>query len=265
MKYLLVLLLISTQAFASLEKLTIEKLNLDYTGVQGAGDYEKLSLSLSTFMPGPYPLSVEKIENTFVISNPMLQLTWEDPFAVFLGLESLLLKNTNVDIGRLNHSASSDSVVFKPATQSDYKLEKFSFKCVGASNAWNMEDRLMEDCRESMLLTAEQVDVPLDSFLVKILSELPPMPVDVEKPLYDLYLKSERGEVYLYFLARYYVLAGVRAWGHLSYENDLRTIVFRLDQVKFGILPITSLVWRELEKIQHPNLKINRPYIRISR
>jgi hypothetical protein len=68
----------------------------------------------------------------------------------------------------------------------------------------------------------------------------------------------------MYFLATYVVKAGLRTWGNFHYEDDRKSIVIRVDLIKFGIIPVTSLVMKELkDRIKDPDVEINPPFIKI--
>ncbi|MCE9500261.1 MAG: hypothetical protein K8R21_07165, partial [Leptospira sp.] len=53
--------------------------------------------------------------------------------------------------------------------------------------------------------------------------------------------------------------------GHAQFENDGKTFAIRVDEIKFGILPITNTVLSEMQaRIKDPKVKIDPPWIRIT-
>lgn len=260
---LLVISLITTSAFAGLNQVKIQDLNLNYVTPRGTGDFVKFSIDLS-LLPEAYSLELEKVEGSYVLRTPMLDFTWSRPMAFLLGIEGLQTKHLSADLGKHEHMIKGESFSFRPEGDQDYKLLGFEAKCRGESREADLEKRLMEDCREHMLVTTDRAEVPGDFLLVNILKELPRPARVLDRPLEDFYLTSHKGDVFLYFLARYYVTAGLRAWGQLHYEDGFKTAVLKINLIKFGIIPVTGRVMKELKKrIKSPNVVIEPPYIRI--
>ena len=257
---LLTIFLLSSSAFASgLHHLNVQKLNFDYTAPAGQGTVEKLDIGLSKAMDEA--VAVERVGETFVARTTFLDFTWMEPWKFLFDVEALKLENLNLKASKLSHEFSLDhgSVKFK----GEYKIEKMTAKCEGSSDLPDLENRLFEDCRESMIVEMDRLDIPMDFFLVDILNRLPPMPED-EAPLKNFTLTSKQGDFYMYFLAKYVLKAGLRTWGAFHYEEDFKTLVIRVDLVKFGYIPVTSTVLRELKnRIKDPRVQVDPPLIRI--
>lgn len=253
------LLIFSSTAFAGLHHLNVQKLNLDYIAPQGSGTVEKLDIGLSK--AADEAVTVERVGETFVARTSFLDFTWMEPWKFLLDVEALKVEGLSFTAGIQTHKLSLDhgSARF----QGEYKIEKGTARCEGTSELPDLENRLLEDCRESMTVEMDRLDIPMDFFLVDVLSRLPPMPED-NAPLKNFTLSVKQGEFSLYFLAKYVLKAGLRAWGEFHYEEDLKSLVIRVDLIKFGYIPVTGPVMKELKnRIKDPRIKVEPPFIRI--
>ena len=259
---LLAIISLFTPAIAGLEKIHIEKVNLDYVSPKGAGEFEKLNLELA-MLPGPYPMDVEKVGGNYVIRTPMIDLTWTRPGRFLLGLQNLILANFNADVGGKTHAVVAEKIFFNKEGDGAYRLHNLMAKCEGSSTQRKLHHRAFEDCNESMKVEMTKLEVPVDFFLLNIIKSLPLAPRVIDGPLNDFYLTSRKGDFYLYFLARYVVTASLRVWGKWHFENDFKTAVLKVNLIKFGILPVTGTVMKELKKAnKDPRIKIDPPFIR---
>jgi hypothetical protein len=257
-----ILLLISLPSWAGLNRLAVSNLDLDYEAGAGQGVLEKIQVAIKGTAQGPWPVEVEKVEQGLILRTPMLEFTWEEPWGIFLSMQKLLTRGFSLDVGRSKHTLSARQLrATLPVGL--FTIDQLKASCTGTSEDPEIGRRLMDDCRAGMLAEAYRVELPVDFFVRRILDELPEQSAEADQPVFDFYLATERGDFYLYFLARYWVRAGLRSWGHVSFERDHKTMVIRLDRVRFGILTVTSIVWRELRKIQHPSVEVSPPFIRI--
>lgn len=255
---LLTIILFSSSSYAGLKQLGVKNLSLEYTAPKGVGSVEKIEIGLSKVVN--HPLEVERIGETLVVRTPVLDFTWMEPWKFLLDAESISLFNANLSAGKGVHDVSVDQAKFR--LNGEYVLKKAVAHCEGQSTLPDLEFQLLEDCRDLMKVEADRLDVPLDGFLIDILARLP-VP-DEEQPLKNFTLSVKDGDFYMYFLASYVVKAGLRAWGAVHYEDDLKTMVIRVDLIKFGILPVTSIVMKELkDRIKDPRIKIDPPMVRI--
>ncbi len=259
MRLLLIsLFLFSTQAFAGLRHLGVKNLSLEYTSPNGVGSVEKLDIGLSKTLN--HPLEVVRVEDTFVVKTPMLDFHWLAPWKFLLDAKKLTLNQANASAGKGKHDFSVANA--KVTLNGEFSVRNAVAHCEGSSEERDIENQLLEDCREKMTAEADRLDVPLDFVLVDVLARLP-MPEE-EEPLKNFTLKMEHGDFYMYFYASYVFKAGLRTWGAVHYEDELKTMVIRVDLIKFGILPVTSIVMKELrERIKDPKIEIKPPFIRI--
>lgn len=254
----IMMILVSSSAFAGLRHLGVQNLTLDYTAPKGSGSVEKIDIGLSKFLA--HPLEVERIAETLVVTTPMLNFTWIEPWKFLLDAEKVSLVSATVDA----HQKKLDATVAqaKLSLNGDYGLTNATVHCEGTSDLPDLDQALLEDCRENLAVEADRFDVPIDLALIDVLSKLP-QPDDEERPLKNFTLSVKDGEFYMYFLAQVVVKAGLRAWGEMHYEDNLKILVIRVDLIKFGYLPVTSIVMKKLqEAIKDPHVKIEPPFIR---
>ncbi|WP_408096375.1 hypothetical protein ACJVC5_15155 [Peredibacter sp. HCB2-198] len=263
MPFLLVLLSLASFAFAGFDKATIKNLDFEYTAPYGKGTVEKVSLGFS-LAPEVYPIEVNRTESSFELITPFLDVSWKNPWKFFHDLEMLSTNKLNLNVGGKKHTLTIPYISMRPKERGEYKAENVEASCEG-SFAGKLDIRLFEDCREKMAVRAKKVDLPTDFILYRILYDAPSIPREIDVPAYDLEFTSSKGNYSLLFTFKYIFLARLRAYGHFQYENNYKTIAIRVDQVKFGYLPVTSFVMRRLKEInKNPNVTINPPWIRIN-
>jgi hypothetical protein len=263
MRFLLFTFFISFSVLAGFDGLMVKNLDLDYSSPYGKGELEKISIGLSK-SNSRYPVEVEKSEDAFYLRSPFIDLRWGDPLKFFYDLEVLIARKINFSIGKTEHYVHGDHLTSKPKGQGIFKFDHLNGRCSGQSSEENIAHRLFADCRESMDLKIKRLDVPVDFFMLDILNQLPPIPAEVDIPADHFSFVSKGGEFSLVLYLKYYVYAGLRVFGNFHYEGNFETIVIKVNQIKWGYLPVTGLVMRELRnRIKHPAVKIEPPFIRI--
>jgi hypothetical protein len=258
MRALIVLLLISFNVHAGLRHLGVKNLSLEYTSPKGVGTVDKIEIGLSKSVN--HALEVEKIGETLVAKTPMLDFTWINPWKFLMDAEKLTLNSMNLSAGNGVHDLSIAQG--KMTMEGEFVIRNATVHCEGTSELPDLENQMMEDCRDNLKAEADRFDVPLDGLLIDVLARLPQP--EEEQPLKNFTLSVKDGDFYMYFLASYVVKAGLRTWGAVHFEDELKTVVIRVDLIKFGILPVTSIVMKELkERIKDPRIEIDPPLIRI--
>ena len=261
----LLTLLLSSSAFASFEKLNVKNLDLDYKAPHGAGTVEKVGIGMS-LGPVAFPVEINRTENAFELTSPYVDFTWYKPLKFIYDVQELVTKSTSTALGTDVHFVESDYLMVKPGKGGEYKAEKLKLTCDGDAKG-TFEERLMEDCRTNLDLTIKKIDVPVDFFLVRLLESFPqfPAPDTDDMPGDNVIATVKNGEFYLQVYIKYVFRAGLRAWGHLQYENNRKVVALRIDTIKFGYLNITSLAMKKLQEvIKSPDVKIDPPWIRIN-
>lgn len=268
MKALLFLaLLTASTAFAGLDRLSIQNLNFDYTKPYGRGEVDKIGITFSTkAMQGPYPVEIRRTDTDLVLTSPFVDINWSDPWGFIHDLEHLAVSKVGAQFGTKEHTAGLEHAKVTPKGMGEFSLSTLALKCSGASAARQIEDRIMDDCLEKLGLTISKLEVPLDFFMAQIVKDLPEQePLAPEaRPADNFSLNVVKGDFSMQVYTRVVFYAGLRAWGHVSQEEDHNVIVVRLDKVKFGYIPLTTIVLRELKKrLKHPNVTIDGNIIRI--
>lgn len=261
--FLLVLTLVSCHVYAGFEKLTVENLDLKYVAPRGEGVVDRVGIGMS-FAPTPYPIQIEKTENAFELTSPYVDFTWKHPLKFIYDLEAVTAKKTSAALGTKKHFVKSEFFSFTTKDKNVYKTEGVDGFCEGgATGAFDI--RLLEDCRKNMEFTIKKVDVPASFILARVAQDLPKPPMDeMEIPGDNFVLTVKNGEYFMQVYLSFWIRAGLRAWGHIQYENNHETIAIRVDQIKFGYLPVTGMVMKKLKEIiKSPDIKVDPPWIRI--
>ncbi len=261
---LLFSLLSISHAFAGFEKITVQNLDLDYTAPYGSGTVDRVGIGLG-LRPENYVIEINRTENAIELTSPYVDFTWNYPLKFIFDLEAVTAKKTNAALGTKTHFIDSEYFMVKPKGRGEYKAEVVKGSCEGVARG-SFEMRLLEDCRNKLELTIKKIDVPTDFILYKLLEVLPPMPrSDEEFPGDYVVAKINNGDLYLQVYIKYVFYAGLRTWGHVQFEDDRKTLAIRVDQIKFGYLPVTGLVMKKLKEIiTNPDVKVDPPWIRIN-
>lgn len=264
---LLALTFFSINAFARLEKITIQNLDLEYALPYGSGTVERVGIGIS-LAPEAYAIEVHRLSDSFNITSPYLDFSWINPVRFFHDLEEISAKKTSASLGSLKlHFLESDKLMFRPKGRGQYIAQNIRGTCEGEA-VGKFERRLMEDCRTKMDLTIKKIDIPGDFILYKLAEGLPFINdegLEADIPGDNIIFSSRDGNFALQVYIKYWVRAGLRAWGHVQYENNNQTIAVRVDKIKYGIFPVTNLVMKKLkELVKSPNVSVEPPWIRIN-
>jgi hypothetical protein len=265
MKALLFLCLFSFSALAGFEKLTIQNLDLEYNAPYGKGMVEKVGIGLG-LAPVAYPIEIRRTDTSLDLVSEQVDFSWVNPLKLIYELEHLATSRLSATLGAKDqHFVRGELLVVRPNEMGEFRAEGIEGVCpAGAKGKFDV--RLLEDCRKSLKLSVNKVEVPVDFFLLKVIEDLPKFPgpnVD-EAPANNLIASVNEGDLYLEFYVKFWFYAALRVWGHVQYENNYQTIALRVDQVKFGILPVTHFFLKKLkEVIKSPEVTVDPPWIRI--
>jgi len=251
---------------ASLERVQIENVNLNYQKPYGRGEMDVINMDISSIQSQSYPLEIFRGENIFKVAMPFFNLNWVNPWPFIYKTENLIVQKGSVSLGKVNHYVNSDKVIFNPSESRPYELKGMSLKCYGSSIATKMEIRLIEDCYKNLDLKISQLEIPLEAFVAQFFQQFSVdlLPESL-RPADNLTLTIKEGSFAFEAYTKVVFYAGLRAWGGIIFENNYQTAMIRVDQIKFGYLPITKIVMRELAKrIKHPNVIVTENYIIIN-
>lgn len=253
--------LISLPLHAGLEKVTLKNVNLDYVAPSGRGEAEKISVATS-LMSNVLPFEITRRENSFDVTTPFIDYSWLNPPEYFYTAEAFEVKGLNVSMGSGNHSMTASYVMIRPESKENFKGTSVEANCEGNSSG-DFLPRLLEDCRKSMNLRIKKLDVPQSFIFHKLVEDIKATP-EMDIPADNLIFTSKSGEFSLQVYLKYWVYAGLRSWGKISFEKDYKTVVIKIDQIKFGYLSVTDLVMKKLkESNKNPDVVVEPPFIRI--
>lgn len=262
-KFLLVLTLFSVSAFAGFEKLTVENLDLEYVSPSGKGMVDRVGIGMS-LVSQPYPIEINRTENSFELTSPYVDFSWIHPLKFIYDIEALTTKKTSAALGTKKHFVVSDYVMLKTKGNNIYKAEKLNGYCEGGTRG-EFDVRLLDDCVKNMNVTIKRVEIPGNFFLVRVLEDLPTPPAqELDIPGDNLSIKVANGNYAFEMYVKYWFYAGLRAWGHVQFEDGHKILAIRVDQIKFGYIPVTGIVMKKLKEIiKSPDVTIDPPWIRI--
>ncbi len=259
--FISVFFLFSSLAFASLQKINIKNLDLNYVYPQGSGTFEKLQIGIKSFNEPTYPVDVIREESSFLLTTPFVDFTWLNPVKFIHDLASFETRKLGATLDKKDHAVVAEGLKFNPQGMGEFSLEKFLLLCSGISEKPRIEERLIEDCQKSLTAKIEKIVAPVNLFV----PDLPEVFEESEElPGSDFILNIKEGDFDLGVRIKYYLRAYVSAWGNLTLENDNNLAVIRVDKIKYGYLPVTTLVLNQIRsRINNPNIEVDPPYIRI--
>jgi hypothetical protein len=264
MLYLLSVLIFFSTAFAGLDKIQIKNLDLNYVYPSGTGMVEKVSVGVR-FKNQAYPLELHRRDNSFDVVSPFVDFQWVDPIAFFHNMQSASTEKLSLNIDREEHYLRGELLKIKGEKTGDFVFSRYDLKCFGPSVALDPVERLKTDCMEKMEASISHMELPFE-FLTEIAAQLPDIETETDGdiPAHDFFLSMSKGDFFSYLRIKYGVRAYLKIWGHSQFEDSGKIFAIRVDSIKFGILPVTTLVMNELRRqVQHPKIKIDPPWIRI--
>lgn len=255
---------ISTFAQFRVNKVVIDNANLDYVTPRGAGFLEKLTIGSilgESFAPYPFEILVEN--EALLFQSPVIEFTLGNLPKFVEGIEKLSTTNLNASLSYKDHSVKAKQILFQPKKYQPYSFTGVDLHCQGNSEDVDLVRRMMLDCQENMSGVVTKLDISVVRYIMDVLGGEPEGLVAEELPN-DLILSLKKGKLFLNVVAKFIIKARARAWGEVIYENDYQTIAIRVDQVKYGIIPVTGIVMKQLRsRVKHPRVKVTPPWIRI--
>lgn len=267
MSVLLILLstLVSFSAQADLEKIFVKNLNLDYAIPYGKGELEKLGFGVSLKKSHTYPVEVFRRDDAFEVLSHFIDFEWKNPLPFAHNIKSLKVEKLDLKLDQKQHYLRGNEISFLTPQDVLFFFHRYDLECNGTSVQKDPLLRLMEDCRQKLRASIDYTDIPTDVY-TRLSDELPAYEADptMEIPASDLFLSVDEGDVYASMRVKYVIRAYLRFWGHTQYQDGGKTLALRVDQIKFGIVPVTKLVMEFLQRqISHPDIQIDPPWIRI--
>lgn len=263
--FILLSLLSSSLTFAGLNEIRVKNLTGDYLSPKGKGDFEKINIDLS-FRSVKFPFEIDRTEMGYLLTTPMADLHWTHPPKFIHEADGLSARGLDLKLGRGQHEVSAPYMSFTLRDSGVTGLDRLKLRCQGKNKNPDFLYEVLEDCLSEMILTSEKVMVPEDFILLDFFRKIYGTQTLPVSTLDDFLLTSREGDFYLYFRTTYYVRAGFRAWGKASFDEKEEVLTIKINLVKFGIFPVTSIAMDEIKKkfegskdviVEPPFIKIN--------
>lgn len=253
-----------TPAFAGFQQIEIRNLNFNYVYPLGEGDLEKLSLGMSLMGATLSPVKIERTNGSFLVSSSLVDFEWIDPFPFVHNIQEVKVNKMSALLGKGGHGAVADFVSVMPENLGEFSMEGLKVHCQGTSTHPDLEDRIALDCFEKMKLEVGKLGLPFD-FFSPLLADIEYQADSTEEiPFGDFSFSNEEGKFQAALKVKLLISAYVRAFGFVKFDAQASTVAIRVDQIKYGILPITDIVMKELQRsINNPKITIDPPWIYI--
>lgn len=262
MPFLLLIVLSIVPALATLEKISIQNLDLNYASPMGGGEFEKLTLGIKS-KEQTYPVEIHRRDHSIEILSPFISFEWMRPLPFVHNLQTASTKQLSLKLDWKEQLLSAEALGMMPQKGGEFIFKNVNLKCLGNTDDRDPLIRLMYDCHEKMNFTVSQMELPF-AFLTELAEELPPITTDEDLPANDFSLSLEQGDFYSYLRIKYIVRAYLKIWGHMQYEEEGKVLAIKVNLIKYGILPVTNLVMNQLQsRVNSPYVTINPPWIKI--
>lgn len=251
-------------AFAEIQKINIQNLDLEYEAPYGKGELDKFGIG-TTLVQEKLGVELFLTDDALDITSTYVDFTWNTPDKFIYSLEKVSAKKTSVVLGTKDtHFVESESLIVSLKDNGQYVLQNLKGSCDGDEVSLVFKTRLMEDCRKKMDLTIKRLELPEKSPLNRLIEDLPKALTEEEMPADNIVLSSRDGEIYLQAYLKLWITAGLRVYGQLEYENDYKVLAIKVSQIKFGYLPVTRLIMNKLQDLNIESIKVDPPWIRIT-
>lgn len=264
MSFLLMILVLIAPAFAELDRINIKNLDLNYVSPEGKGEFEKLSIGLE-LTKVTYPVEIFRRDHAFDILSPFIDFQWLNPFAFIHNAQKINTKQLNLNIDHKLHYLRGDALSLTTEKATEIGLKQYNITCQGSSTEKDPLERLKYDCLENIDVTVNHLELPVE-FFNSLATQLPDEPTEEagEMPADDLALSLKKGDFSAQLRVKLILRATLRVKGHARLENEGSVFAIRVDEIKYGIIPVTNIVMNELRRqVRKPNVVIDPPWIRI--
>lgn len=265
MKWCLAFVMFAGSLLAQAELKFIEGKNLNFYYVfpKGYGELEQLKIGLKE-KSSPVAFEVTALQPGFSLDLPFFQLHWTGEEKILEEVKELKVKSSHILLNKSRHEANIEEIELSHGLLEKVSMRKLSAFCQGLSVSQDLEIRLIEDCLRDSEMTIEEFYLPVGRVIIgEIIQQLPDQTdEDIQAIPYDVEWKSKDGAFFLGAKIKLLVKSRVKIKGQWNVDHDKRVLSVRLDDVKFGIVPITDLAFKELkDRLNDPKFEVKKPYI----
>lgn len=248
-------------SWAGFNTLKVTNADIQYILPAGSGVVEKVEVDMDK--SAQTGIHIQRTESAMVIDAGLVKFTWSGPEKFIHNMKLLNTQAFSMQLARGESFFTGDSVSFTSEKDAAFSFTNLEVNCQGRNIHRDPFLRFFYDCAERARVTVHKLDVPL-GFLEELSGRMPPIPDDAELPADDLKVSVDQGALSAQMKVKFLVRATMKVKGHFQFEDDHKVAALRVDEVKFGILPVTNLVLSELARTNtNPNITVNPPWIRI--
>lgn len=254
-------------AFADDLKLGIEQFNFEYQTPHGLGTAASFSHNMKSLNEEGLKIEVEKIDEVFkfhVSGSENQDLELKDAPSFIQEAESMKVENLNFKLeDSLALSLIRGQFISK---NDDLDLENFTLNCSKDHSLTLLEDQLISGCIQAMVLKSNSFSSESrdKGHLVSALNRAFLKSLGADKAnlgIKKLELLSTGGKFNLSAEVKAQVSGKAKGKGTFSYDPTAKKLTVKIDEVKFGILNVTSMVFDELKKSETEKLIVSKPYV----
>lgn len=260
--FIVSMILFQGVAFAEITNVDIKKFNFNYSAPRGEGSADAFSYSRGG--RAAQSVVVDKVGEEFNVKLTGVEeqeFTFKDAPSMVMDAQTMRIVNLNFALNStLKFTMDQGKFV---STSENVDLKGFSLACNRIASNPDVLDQLITGCVQKMTLSSSQVETQGLAAAQAFVSALD----DTFEPARDsvsvknISFKSAAGKFELSADVRAQISGTAKGKGTLSYDLATKKLTIKVNEVKFGILNVTSQVFDQLKQNETENMKVQRPYI----
>jgi hypothetical protein len=255
-------LMSTTLAWGQVSQGQIKNFNFNYQAPLGQGTAE--SFSYESRFSQQQNVLVEKVGENFLIKLDGVEereIVFNNPPELVKDAEAIHLKNFNLTLNETASLSMSKAIFSSPDKELD--LSSFNLNCNRFSGHEELMDQIIAGCLEKMLVKAGGFNSRAEQGIEQALTKAIDASFDAKQSVgvKNMNFKITAGKFDLSAEIRAQISGKAVGNGTIKYDQPTKKLTVKLNQIKFGILDLTSKVFDELEKQENTNLQVKRPYI----
>ncbi len=243
-------LLLSSSLAWSISFVKVKNFNFNYANGLGIGQAASFDV-----VKNQSQIKVTKVGTDLEFSSPLLDdnIVWKDAPAMILD-SKVDVKGFNLDLDK-KVITSLTSALF--TSDSRMSLQGLTADCLRKAASDVFEEVIAGCLSEGNLKVASFDSQSLNEFVSLIADEIDLKNVTVK----SLNLNVKNKAFTMSLSTKIGVNGTIRARGTTDVDYQNKKAVIKVDEVKFGILNITSKFFAEIEKMKSESVEVRRPYI----
>ena len=246
-------LLLSSSLAWSINSVKVKNFNFNYADGKGIGQAASFDI-----VKNQAQVLVMRVGNDLEFSSPILEenIIWKDVPAMIIDSKATV-QNFNMELDKKVITSLSSA---KFESESRMSLQNLTADCQ-RKNASDIFEEIIAGCLTEGNLKVSSFDSKAVNEIFSLIADdslnknvqVKSLNLTVKNKAFNLSLSTKIG-----------VNGTIKARGTSDVDYKNKKAVLKIDEVKFGILNITSKFFAEIEKLKNESVEVRRPYIYIT-